>query len=77
MNNCQLATITKGGRTVYQFVCYDNRDQASYIAGGVMDDLCDYHGGNDWDYQITTLPYVHSMTPPHKVVQDALSRAAI
>ena len=76
MNNVQLCTITKAGTTVFRFVVYDDFNFASLVAGGVMDALCDYHGSTDWNYQVSTVCYVGSMTPVNRIVQEALSKVA-
>lgn len=77
MNQVYLAIITKAGKPAYQFVCFDNADRASYLAGAVMDALCDYHGGDDWWYEISALPYMTAMTAERELREHALSKALI
>ncbi len=77
MNQVQQVVVTKGGRTAFTFICYDDFGKASYLAGGVMDRLCDYHGGDDWDYQVTSVPYVGAMTAPRELIELALSKVAV
>lgn len=77
MNTVHLATITKGGQQVYQFAHYDNEGRANYLAGVVMDRLCDYHGGDDWDYSVTPLPYAASISAEWGIIEHALSKAVV
>lgn len=75
MTEVWLCTITKGGVPVYQFVTSSSRDHAGYLAGAVMDALCDYHGGDDWYYDTEAAPYAGAMTAVNDLRQHALSKA--
>lgn len=77
MNTVYLATITKGGNVAFQFVAGTEMDRANYLAGEVMDRLCDYHGGDDWYYEVEPLPYFGGMMAPSELVKHALSKVAI
>lgn len=77
MNTIYLATITKGGAVSYQFAAYGDEGNANYLAGVVMDALCDYHGGNDWWYEVIALPYAASMTAERVIIENALSKAVV
>lgn len=77
MNHVQHVSITKGGQQVFQFVCHDDLARAGWLAGLVMDGLCDYHGGDDWGYQVTSVPYVQAMNNAMDIVRWATDKVVI
>ena len=77
LNNVQSVAITKAGAVVFQFVCYDSFEQGAYLASQIVDALTHHHGGEDWDYEVTPLPYVKSITPDAEILHLALSKVVV
>ncbi|WP_293862413.1 hypothetical protein [uncultured Alsobacter sp.] len=77
MPTIHLVTLLKAGVHVFEFAVAGDAGHSEYIAGNAIDRLSDYHGGNDWDYEVREVPFVADGENGSDAVRLALSKVVI